>query len=251
MDTLAIEIGAAKIIYNRYNCPVRLLSNEASKSIFLGLLGTDSVHIYLKQGLINVNLKPVPVLVFDFIIKAENNAIIDSSSGHYEHFIRNSFTRNWQSHNGFNIHYSLKADSATYKLLPQKIDDQKNKYRIMHGLEDISMGKKSIKNTPLVVSKTIENNIATEKITICTYKKNPIYYTLSVHPLSSFPDIKIICLNISKNTVYQSYTFMMRGDEAVSEGHSNGSSFFFKTNSRSKKWKELHVKPKYLITKKE
>ena len=88
----------------------------------------------------------------------------------------------------------------------------------------------------------------TERITICTYKKTPIYYTLSVHPIRSFPEIKIVCLNFTTNSISQSRTFIMRGNEAIAEEHSNGSRFYFMSNSKSKKYNILSAKPKYLIT---
>lgn len=246
MDTLTVERGSEKIIFNRSDCPVNLFSNETSKSVYLGLLGTDSVHINLKQGLINVNSKSVPVLLFDFIIKSENNSIVESTSGHYEHFFPNSLTRSWTSFNVFKLHYAIKADSTTYKLLPNS-EYSNNKFQIIHSLEDISIGKKSFKKTPSTFSDNIENNVPTDKVTICTYKKTPIFYTISVHPISSFPEIKIISLNFSYKTILQSRTFIMNGNEAVSEEHTNGSSFFFLTNYKSKKFIILNAKPKYLI----
>ena len=247
MDTLTVERGSEKIIYNRTNCPVHLLSNETSKSIYLGLLGMDSVHIHLKQGLINVNSKPVPVLLFDFIIKSENSSIIDSADGHYEHFYPNSYTRSWRSFNVFKLHYKIKADSTTYKLLPNS-EYANNKFQILHSLEDISIGKKSYKNTPSMFSDNIVNNDPTEKMPICNYKKIPIYYTMSVHPINTFPGIKIVCINFSYKSSTQSYTYLMTGNESVSPEHSNGISFYFKKNIKSKKYNILNAKPKYLIT---
>lgn len=251
MDTLTVERGSEKISYNRNNCPVHLFSNETAKSVYLGLLGIDSVHVHLKQGLINVNSKLVPVLLFNFIIKSKDNSIIDSTDGHYEHFFPKSLSRSWRSFNVFKLHYTIRADSTTYKLLPQTNDYPKNIYQIIHQMEDISIGKKSYKNTNLVISDRIEENLPTERITICTYKKIPIYYTISVHPISSFPEIKIISLNFNNNTISQSRTFIMNGNESVAEEHTNGSSFYFITNSKSKKIKVLNVKPKYLITQKQ
>lgn len=249
MDTLTVERGSEKIIYNRNNCPVHLLSNEDAKSIYLGLLGIDSVHIHLKQGLINVNSKSVPVLLFDFIIKSENNSIVESTSGHYEHFFPNSLTRSWTSFNVFKLHYAIKADSTTYRLLPNS-EYSNNKFQIIHQLEEISVGKKTYKNTDLVISDNLEKNESTERVTICIYKKTPIFYTISVHPISSFPEIKVICLNFNYNTISQSRTFIMSGEETVAEEHTNGSSFYFWTNSNSKKYNILSAKPKYLITQK-
>jgi hypothetical protein len=251
MDTLTVERGSEKISYNRNNCPVRLFSNETAKSVYLGLLGTDSVHIHLKQGLINVNSKSVPVLLFDFIIKSDNNSIVESSDGHYEHFFPNSWTQSWTSFNVFKLHYAIKVDSTTYKLLPQTNDYPKKIYQIIHQMEDISIGRKSYKNTNLVISDRIEENVPTERITICTYKKIPIYYTISVHPISSFPEIKIISINFNNSTISQSRTFIMNGNESVAEEHTNGSSFYFITNSKSKKFKMLNLKPKYLISQKQ
>ncbi len=247
MDTLEIERGSAKIIYNRDNCPVHLLSNEVSKSIYLGLLDTDSVHIHLKQGLINLNSKPIPVLVFDLIIKSKNNSIIDSTGGHYEHFFPNSSTSSWKCSDVFKKYYRISADSTTYKLLP-KSEYSSNRFQIVHSLEDISIGKKSYKNTALTISEKVENNVPTDKITICTYKKIPIFYSISVHPISSFPEIKIICLNCSYKTFLQSRTFLMKGNEVVAEEHTNGSSFFFITNYISNKFIFIMTKPKYLIS---
>lgn len=247
MDTLTVERGSEKISFNRNNCPVHLFSNETSKSVYLGLLGMDSVHVHLKQGLINVNSKSVPVLLFNFIIKSKDNSIIDSSDGHYEHFFPKSLGRSWRCFNVFKLDYRIRADSTTYKLLPNS-EYSYNKFQIIHQLEDISIGKKTYKNTNLVISDRIVENVPTERITICTYKKTPIYYTLSVHPISSFPEIKIVCLNFTTNSISQSRTFIMRGNEAIAEEHSNGSRFYFMSNSKSKKYNILSAKPKYLIT---
>lgn len=247
MDTLTVERGSEKIIYNRNNCPVHLFSNETSRSVYLGLLGTDSVHVHLKQGLINVNSKQVPVLLFKFIIKSENNSIIDSTDGHYEHFYPNYLSRSWRSFNVFKVHYRIKADSTTYKLLPNN-EYLNNKFQILHSLEDISIGKKSYKNTPSTFSGNIVSNGSTEKIPICNYKKTPIYYTMSVHPINTFPEIKIVCINFSYRSSTQSQTYLMTGNESLSLEHSNGTSFYFKENIRSKKYNILSAKPKYLIT---
>lgn len=251
MDTLTVERGSQKIEFNRNNCPVHLYSNETSKSVCLGLLGTDSVHIYLKQGLISFNSKPVPVFLYTFIIKDKNNSVIETIENHYLHNYPKNFSVYRISFNVFKLHFRLKADSTTYKLLPQTNDYHKNKYQIIHQLEDISIGKKTYKNTDLVISGDMENNIPTEKITICTYKKKPIYYTMSVHPINSFPDIKIICLNFSNNSSSQLETFIMKGNEAIAEEYTCGRSFHFITNPKLKKFKVLNAKPKYIVTQKE
>ncbi len=245
MDSITIERNKEKINFNRFNSPVYMASDEKSKTIFLGVVGEDSVHLHLKQGVITCKSEPVPVLLYNFIFKNLASLAIDSLQGYYVHFDPNSSTsRQTNATNLEMVFFHLIADTSTYRLIPSAIL-QPNTFEIIHKLKNISIGGKSFKSTHQIISTNIGNNVETEKVVIGRFKKEPITYNISVHPISSFPDVKIIYINYEFGTLStHTHSKIMFGNQAVSEEHLY-SPYYFELNNKSYLFSST---PSYLIT---
>ncbi len=226
MDSITIRKKNSNIVFNRFSSPVYMTPIEKSKTIFLGLLDRDSVYIYLKQGLFTYKSKPVPILIYKVVFKRINSSNVYSISGESIHY-------NWHYYQMYSsqiydmgtIYFKTKVDSATYRLLPNDSLPQNN-FEIEHQFKEISIRKKTFKNSRLTKSVNVKNNEPTKKIYLGKFKKKPIYYSVSIHPISSFPEIKIICFNIELcgENPYPSIE-LMYGDECKSL--ENKTSFFY------------------------
>jgi len=240
MDSIHLERGKETLDFNRFNSPVYLLNTEIVKSVFLGVLDKDSLFMVLKQGLINYNNKFVPVLLYSMRYTDKMSIELDSIVGDFQMFSPRSSTKSTITSDGFGeLFFSIKADSTTYRLLPHKQSTAISKYDIIHKLNDITIAKKTIKSTATSQTTGLLDNQFSKPYSIADYKKVPLFYTVSVHPIDNFPELKLVCLSYriekDKPSYYSSPSvFLMRGKEGSNPGHSNGY-FFFPSPGKSGK----------------
>lgn len=239
MDSVRLERGNESIEFNRFNTRVFMSSEDVVKSVFLGVLDKDSLFMVLKQGLIEYNNKLVPVLLYSMKYTDKLSFQTDSITGTFQMFSPRSSTESTITTDGFGkLFFAIKADSTTYRNLPHKPLSGSNKYDIIHKLSQVKIAKKTLKSTATSQTTGLLDNQFSKPYKITTYKKVDLYYTVSVHPIDNFPDVKLVCLSYrtekDKPSSY-SYptTFLMKGKEGASADYSSGF-FFFMTPGKAK-----------------
>jgi len=250
MDSLIIDRESYSLRYGRANTLLAINSDETSKTIFIGILKNDSVHLTMKQGLIQYKSMNVPVLIYKFIFRDITNKMYDSLEGFYTQFPQNNQS-SWLGilENIGTVYIQIKADADNPNLLAGKARFGNQKFDITHRMEKVKIERKSFSSTVPVFSKDIENNKPTETVKICTYKKTDISYNISVHTVNTFPEFKIICINsdLEQANNYRSHvnTYLMKGKQAESD--LNSYSTFFIAPGNPKKPFTIRFKPTYTI----
>jgi hypothetical protein len=239
MDSLRLERGNESMEYNRFNTRVFMSNEDIVKSVFLGVLEKDSMFLVLKQGLIQYNNKFVPVLLYSMKYTDKLSSETDSITGSFQMFSPRSSSESTITKDGFGkLFFVIKADSTSYRTLPRKPVTGNNKYDVIHKLSQVKIAKKTLKSTATSQTTGLPDNQFSKPYKITTYKKVDLFYTVSVHPIDNFPDIKLVCLSYrtekDKPSSY-SYptTFLMKGKEGASADYSSGF-FFFMTPGKAK-----------------